>query len=212
MLALTAIAIGCRRKPAVPEATYRQAVTAFYVSLAAMQTSQDVLARNELERVLQLVPDEAAAWANLGLLLLRQQQFDEAAQRLDKAAALAPRNAAIERLRGLNESRNGHLDRSIAHWRRAIEIQDRFIYDEPPPFYYPIRESLGGALLRAGRAADAEIAFREGLAKSPRNGRILFGLMESLRAQGKTDSAVLVRPEFEAAWKRADVTLRVSDL
>ena len=53
MLALTAIAIGCRRKPAVPEATYRQAVTAFYVSLAAMQTSQDVLARNELERVLQ---------------------------------------------------------------------------------------------------------------------------------------------------------------
>jgi Tfp pilus assembly protein PilF len=107
----------------MPEATYRQAVTAFYVSLAAMQTSQDVIARNELERLLQLVPDEAAGWANLGLLLLRQQQFDEASQRLEKAASLAPRNAAIERLRGLNDSRNGHLDRSVGRWRRAIELE-----------------------------------------------------------------------------------------
>src|SRR5262245_60772325 len=87
-----------------------------------MQTSQDVVARNELERLLQLVPDEAAGWANLGLLLLRQQQFDEASQRLEKAASLAPRNAAIERLRGLNDSRNGQLDRSVARWRRAIEL------------------------------------------------------------------------------------------
>ena len=71
--------LACRRKPAVSDATYRQAVTAFYVSLAAMQTSQDVLARSELERLVQLVPDEAAGWANLGLLLLRQQQLDEAA-------------------------------------------------------------------------------------------------------------------------------------
>ena len=123
VLALTiTVDIGCRRQPSIPDATYRQAVTAFYVSLAAMQTSQDVLARTELERLIQLVPDEAAGWANLGLLLLRQQQFDEASGRLAKAASLAPRNAAIERLRGLNESRNGHLDRSLTHWRRAIAL------------------------------------------------------------------------------------------
>ena len=39
-----------------------------------MQTSQDVHARKELDRLLQLVPEEPAGWANLGLLLLRQQQ------------------------------------------------------------------------------------------------------------------------------------------
>jgi hypothetical protein len=67
VLALTiTVDIACRRKPSIPDATYRQAVTAFYVSLAAMQTSQDVLARTELERLIQLVPDEAAGWANLG--------------------------------------------------------------------------------------------------------------------------------------------------
>lgn len=182
MLALTAIAIGCRRKPAVPEATYRQAVTAFYVSLAAMQTSQDVLARNELERVLQLVPDEAAAWANLGLLLLRQQQFDEAAQRLDKAAALAPRNAAIERLRGLNESRNGHLDRSIAHWRRAIELDPA---DLEAPF------ALAQDLERAGGPENEAEAQRVLAALAERSGNLAVQLEWARLAARRGDAAAL---------------------
>ena len=115
-------AAACRRGPRVSDEIYRQAVTSFYVSLAAMQTGQDVHARQELDRLTQLVPDEAAGWANLGLLLLRQQQVDEAATRLAKASQLAPRNAAIERLLALTESRKGNLDASVRHWRRAIEL------------------------------------------------------------------------------------------
>ena len=101
----------CRRGPRVSDEIYRQAVTSFYVSLAAMQTGQDVHARQELDRLTQLVPDEAAGWANLGLLLLRQQQIDEAATRLARASQLAPRNAAIERLLALTESRKGNARR-----------------------------------------------------------------------------------------------------
>ena len=112
----------CRRGPRVSDEIYRQAVTSFYASLAAMQTSQDAHARQELDRLNTLVPEEAAGWANLGLLLLRQQQLDEAAQRLARASELAPRNAAIERLRALAESRKGSLDSSIRHWRRAIQL------------------------------------------------------------------------------------------
>ena len=74
---------------------------------------------------------------------------------------------------------------ALAHWERAVAMQDALVYDEPPDWYYPVRESLGAALLRAGRAGDAEAMFREGIARVPRNGRMLFGLMESLRAQGK---------------------------
>ena len=54
-----ALVFACTRTPRVSDATYRQAVVAFYVSLAAMQTSQDVHARKELDRLIQLVPDEA---------------------------------------------------------------------------------------------------------------------------------------------------------
>jgi Tfp pilus assembly protein PilF len=101
---------------------------------------------------------------------------------------------------------------ATGHLQRAVAIQDRLSYDEPPPWYTPLRESLGGALLRAGDASAAEVVFREGLRRSPRNGRLLFGLMKSLEAQRKTESAVMVRDEFDRAWQGASVTLRIEDL
>lgn len=101
---------------------------------------------------------------------------------------------------------------AVPHWKRAATIQDGLVYDEPPDWYYPVRESLGGALLRAGRAAEAEAAFREGLRRAPRDGRMLFGLRESLKAQKKSDAAAWVEQEFEAAWRGMDVNLRVEDL
>ena len=98
------------------------------------------------------------------------------------------------------------------HWQLAVELQDKLTYDEPPDWYYPVRESLGAALLGAGKPAEAEVVFREGVKRSPRNGRMLFGLMESLKAQGKTEEAAWVKREYDAAWAKADVVLRVKDL
>ncbi|HYL34466.1 MAG TPA: hypothetical protein VEV17_00990 [Bryobacteraceae bacterium] len=101
---------------------------------------------------------------------------------------------------------------ALAKWRRAVAIQDGLVYDEPPPWYQPLRESLGAALLLAGDAPAAETVFREGLRRSPRNGRLLFGLLESLKAQHKTDAIPWVQREFDAAWKGADIELHVKDL
>jgi tetratricopeptide (TPR) repeat protein len=101
---------------------------------------------------------------------------------------------------------------SIPRWKQAVEIQDGLVYDEPPAWYYPVRESLGGALLRAGQPAEAEAVFREALRRTPKNGRVLFGLLESLKAQNKTDAAVLVQIEFDVAWRQSDIPLAVADL
>jgi len=101
---------------------------------------------------------------------------------------------------------------AIPHWRRAVELQDKLAYEEPPPWFYPVRESLGAALLRSGNAAEAEAVFREGLRLGPRNGRMIFGLLESLKAQKKTAAADMVRKEFDAAWKRADTKLTLPAL
>jgi tetratricopeptide (TPR) repeat protein len=101
---------------------------------------------------------------------------------------------------------------SIESWRRAVVAQDALNYDEPPGWYYAVRESLGAALLLSGDAAQAEHVFRDDLRENPRNGRSLFGLRESLKAQGKTDAAVLVDREFATAWKSADTQLRIEDL
>ncbi|HYV41758.1 MAG TPA: hypothetical protein VEO02_08225, partial [Thermoanaerobaculia bacterium] len=100
----------------------------------------------------------------------------------------------------------------IESWRKAVALQDGLSYDEPPPWYYPVRESLGSALLRDGQAGEAEKVFREDLAKNPRNGRSLFGLLEALKAQKKTADAVWVDRQFAAAWKDADTKLKIEDL
>jgi len=102
--------------------------------------------------------------------------------------------------------------RAVPKWKQAVAIQDRLVYDEPPAWYYPVRESLGGALLASGDAAGAEAVFREGLRRGPNNGRLLFGLLESLKAQKKTEDARWVEREFDTVWKGADIQLRVKDL
>jgi hypothetical protein len=95
---------------------------------------------------------------------------------------------------------------SLPHWEKAVALQDALGYDEPPAWYYPVRESLGAALLRAGRGSEAEAVFRQGLKRSPRNGWMLFGLMESLKAQGKSEGREELQHELDAAWTKADVT------
>src|SRR5689334_18651736 len=105
----------CRRGTSLPEPVYRDAVSAFYTGLAALQTSQEVLARQKFERVTTIAPDEPSAWANLGLLMVRQQEIDGALEKLAKAAELAPASGAIQRMLGLAESRRGNLSEAIKH-------------------------------------------------------------------------------------------------
>ncbi len=110
------------REPAPSSEVYREAVTAFYVGVSAMQTTQEVLARQKLDRVVALVPEEPAGWANLGLLLLRQQDLDQGTQQLARAATLAPDSPEIHRLQALAESRRGNLAEATRHWRRALDL------------------------------------------------------------------------------------------
>jgi hypothetical protein len=106
----------------------------------------------------------------------------------------------------------GDSAREIALWRAAVEAQDAMGYNEPPDWYYPTRESLGGALLRAGKHAEAEAVFRDELQRNPRSGWSLFGLQESLKGQGKTASLDAIGRQLEAAWQIADTKLAVTDL
>ena len=101
----------------------------------------------------------------------------------------------------------GEHDRAVKYWQQAVAAADQLPYDEPPVWFYPVRESLGAALLAAGRAADAERVFRDDLVKHPRNARSLFGLQNALAKQGKDADAAWVQREFDEAWKNADTKL-----
>ena len=103
-------------------------------------------------------------------------------------------------------------ERILAAWRRAVTLEATLQYDEPPAWFYAVRQSLGAAQLRAGAHAEAEQVFREALATHPRDGRLLYGLWQALLAQGRGSEAVLVEQQFKRAWADATSPLTLEDL
>ncbi|HVG27138.1 MAG TPA: hypothetical protein VM865_06000 [Acidobacteriaceae bacterium] len=106
----------------------------------------------------------------------------------------------------------GKRPEALQTWKKAVALLDTFAYNEPPDWYYPVRESLGGALLRNRQPAEAEAVFRRDLQLNPGNGRSLFGLWQSLKQQGRTTEASTAEAAFHKAWQHADTPLSVATL
>jgi tetratricopeptide (TPR) repeat protein len=100
---------------------------------------------------------------------------------------------------------------AIKFLETAVQQEDALNYMEPPDWYIPTREALGGVLLAKGDYAAAEQVFRADLQKYPLNGRSLFGLQASLQAQGQETAAKLVQAQFTKAWKDTDTQLLVEN-
>jgi tetratricopeptide (TPR) repeat protein len=123
-LTLILVCTGCRTRaklPAKSSKEYNEVVRAFYVGLAALQVGDDVRADERLAQVTGLVPDEPAGWANWGLLALRQRNYDQAAERFERARTISPENDQISYLIGLLESGRGRSVEAISSLRKAVE-------------------------------------------------------------------------------------------
>src|ERR1022692_1614268 len=101
---------------------------------------------------------------------------------------------------------------AIPQLREAVAIQDTLKYGEPPDWFFPVRESLGAAVLLNGDAAGAEKVFREDLDRNPRNPRSLWGLRQALLQQKREYDAGFVQKQFEASWKGGAQALKLDDL
>lgn len=172
-------------------------------------------------------PVETAWWRfSRGVALAWQRKVAEAAaerQALAAAMTAVPESAlfggtGLEGARRILTLAATMLDARIAWaderradairlWRQAVADADTVAYDEPPIVYYPVRESLGAALLLSGDAPGAEQVFRDDLQKFPRNARSLFGLHAALVRQGKAADAAWVKRQLDEAWRDADTTL-----
>jgi len=101
---------------------------------------------------------------------------------------------------------------AISQLRDAVAIQDTLKYGEPPDWFYPVRENLGGALLMSGDAPGAEKVFRDDLDRNPRNPRSLWGLHQALLQQKREYDAGFVQKQFETSWKGGAQALKLDDL
>jgi tetratricopeptide (TPR) repeat protein len=94
----------------------------------------------------------------------------------------------------------GDLPAAIRFYQEAVAIQDKLPYTEPPYWYYPVRQSLGAALIRAGRGDEAEQVLRASLARTPSNGWAISGLMEVYRQRNDTAALEAARKRFTSTW------------
>ncbi len=199
-----------------------------YYGLARFGRWQEILAEPAPEVNL---PYPMGVWHYArGMAFANTGQLEQAEQELARVKAIAadPELEAVtvfdinsvarlmeiskEVLSGEIARQSGDLETAIAALETAVELEDALIYNEPEDWYLPVRQILGAALLEADRPEAAEAVYRQDLVAHERNGWSLFGLTQSLEAQGRSDEAQMVRDRFDEAWQYADVELTASRL
>jgi tetratricopeptide (TPR) repeat protein len=150
--------------------------------------------------------------------LAEQERLEAIAKRIPESETLMINSAravvslASEELAARISRSKGDKTSEIAHLQRAVELQDALFYMEPPEWHYTTRTTLGGALLRDGKPAEAEAVFRKDLELNPRSGRSLFGLSKALEMQSKPVHKEWVEKEFKEAWKNSQLGLTIDTL
>ena len=105
-------------------------------------------------------------------------------------------------------------DEAIEHLKLAVTHEDAMVYDEPPQWFAPARESLGGAYLKTAQYGKAVDTFHTALEQHPKSGRALYGLMRACEKATKPNAKCPadVEEQFQAAWKHADYAMDVDRL
>lgn len=147
--------------------------------------------------------DELAALARV----MAHDAFKSTLKDLPLLTNLRIASGILEAELALREGR--HAD-AIRRLQEATDLERTLAYNEPPVWHQSPRLVLGAALLAAKRPGDAETVYRGDLERYRENGWALFGLWQSLVAQGKSAEALKVRARFDKAWARADVKLTSS--
>jgi tetratricopeptide (TPR) repeat protein len=203
LVSVLLLSTSCARNAGLPQPgspKYVDLVRAFYVGLAGLQTGADEPAREKLTLATQLAPGEPASWADLGLLALRQQDFDTAYKNADQARSVMPNNSRIEELLGTIESKRGKLPEAIAHFKKAADADPKNL----KALYALAEETERQAAPNSD--AEAEKLFAQVLAQRPNSAA---ALLEVARLAAKTGdsgalrSAVSTLAAKSASWPDA---------
>jgi tetratricopeptide (TPR) repeat protein len=169
---------------------YSSAFRHFARGVAFARTKKVTSARNELKALNAAIPT-----------LSEENGFlQNTPKSLGQIASLVLEGQIAE-ARGMRKT-------AIAAYRKAVAAQDALSYNEPADWFYPLRETLGAALLRDKQYAAAEKVFRADLDRNPNNPRSLFGLSQALKAQKKASADTEVA--FKKIWRGG--ALSVADL
>lgn len=110
---------------------------------------------------------------------------------------------AEEVVRGRIAAREKQWDEAFKHFAAAVTVQEQVRGFDPPAWDFPVKQSLGLALLKAGRTEDAVKVLREALMDAPNNGTVLYALAEASEAMKDKVAETQYRKLYKQAWAGA---------
>jgi tetratricopeptide (TPR) repeat protein len=97
--------------------------------------------------------------------------------------AYAGGEVAIAMANGILAEEQNRMAEAETWLQKAVDLEDRMVYDEPKDWLLPPRQYLGAALLKGGNFSKAEAIFLKDLDFNPDNGWSLKGLEMAMTAQ-----------------------------
>lgn len=116
-----------------------------------------------------------------GVRLFREGNFEQALVKLEQAHRMAPRNATIENLLGITETKLGHIDEACNHYRNAIRLD---------PSQAAPHKNLGFNLLNLKDYARAEPELRTAARLDPNDSFTHYYLLLLMLATSRDNEAV----------------------
>ncbi len=178
-------------------------------------------------------PAASMTYANIlyhfgrGMALANTNRVPEASIELDSLRALmkdsvlfiplTPFSAAIdgaiiaENLLGGSIALAGNKqDIAIERFRKAVEVEDNMVYNEPRDWLLNPKHYLGNAYLKAGDWVAAKTILEKDLLNNKENGWALMGLYQSLIMGKKQAEAKQVLSRYKKAFSNSDVKLETA--
>ena len=166
-----------------------------------------------------------AATGNIGLAEQTREEFRAAVARVPDSRMLFNNTCndilkvASAMLNGEISYRKGEIDTAFAQLRRAVQLDDGLLYDEPWAWMQPARHAYGALLLEQGRVIEAEAVYRADLGldstlararQHPGNLWSLHGYHECLVRLGKHELAAVIASQLAISAAHADVPVASS--
>lgn len=175
----------------------------FRAALQAQKSGRLDAAVKEYQAVIQLQPQLAEAYANLGLVYYLQSKFEESSQALAKAAALKPELRGAGLFLGMDYVRLHRPKEAIPCLRRAIAEE---------PDNKQARLSLGTALWNAGERAAARQELREAARQFPMDVDALYDSGEAYQKSANRQiqklpakyARLLQEGKYPPGWKDSE--------
>lgn len=158
------------------------------------------------------------AYAGTNQVALAEKELEAMKRKMEEPSlkiALAPFNntydpATVARLilEGTIASSQKNHKAAIAHYRLAVEAEDKLIYTEPRDWLLPSRQYLGHAFIKTGNYTEAISVFNNDLFINPNNGWSLTGLAECYRELNNKTALDAVNKRLQDAWLIKDLPIK----